>query len=208
MDDKAKDTIKKDLSVLTKKVKLIVFTKETECSSCKDSILSIEEVVSLSDNILMEKYDFTKDKEKAEQYNIDKTPAIAVVSDKDFGIRFYGFPDGLEFLSLLDAIKLVSSGESNLTLETREMTSKITKPVVIKVFTTVSCPYCPAVVKLANRFAVESDLIGSHSIIANEFPELVEKYSIFSVPKVMINETAEFEGVPSEKEFLENILRA
>lgn len=208
LDDNVTDSIRKELSVIAKNIKLIVFSRGTGCVSCKDAVLLAEEIASLSDKISIEKYDFIKDKSKTEQYQIDRVPAIAVVAGKDFGIRFYGFPNGYEVSSLVDAIKLVSSGESGLTLKTKEMAAKITKNIIIDIFVTTACPYCSAAVKLANRFAVESDLIVSRTIIADEFPDLVSKYNIFSVPKIVINETVEFEGAVREDEFFENILKA
>lgn len=208
LDDKVKNAVKNDLSNLKTNVKLVVFSQEIECASCKDAVSLADEVASLSDKISVEKYNFVTDKAKTEQYKIDKIPAIAVADDKDFGIRFYGVPGGFEFSSFIDAIKLVSSRESQLAKKTKEEISKITKSVLIKIFVTLTCPYCPPVVKLANRFAVENDLILAETIVATEFPHLSNKYNVFSVPKTVINETVEFEGAVTEEKFLENILKA
>ena len=208
LDDKVKSSVKKDLADLKNNIKLIVFSQEIECPSCKDASLLVEEVAALTDKISVEKYDFVMDKAQTEHYKIDKIPAIAVVGIKDFGIRFYGVPGGFEFSSFIDAIKLVSSGDSGLAQKTKEELAKITKSVLIKVFVTLTCPYCPAASRLANRFAIENDLVLSETIVATEFPHLTHKYNVFSVPKAVINETVEFEGALPEEKFLEQILKA
>ncbi|HAX61242.1 MAG TPA: glutaredoxin [Elusimicrobia bacterium] len=208
LDDKVKSSVKKDLSNLKNNVKLILFSQEIECPSCKDASSLAEEVAALTDKISVEKYDFVLNKAQTEHYKIDKIPAIAVVGVKDFGIRFYGVPGGFEFSSFIDAIKLVSSGDSGLAQKTKEELSKITKSVLIKIFVTLTCPYCSSAVKLANRFAIENDLVLSEMVVATEFPHLTHKYNVFSVPKVVINETVEFEGALPEEKFLEQILKA
>jgi predicted DsbA family dithiol-disulfide isomerase len=37
---------------------------------------------------------------------------------------------------------------------------------------------------------------------------LAQKYNVFSVPKIVINETVQFEGAVDENAFLENILQS
>ena len=72
----------------------------------------------------------------AESLGIDKMPAVAVVGEKDYGIRMFGIPSGYEFGSLIESIKLVSEGESGLSAETKKQVAKLTKPVKIQVFIT------------------------------------------------------------------------
>lgn len=45
-------------------------------------------------------------------------------------------------------------------------------------------------------------------IESSEFPHLVNKYAIISVPKVVINEAVSFEGALPEKPFAEQVIRA
>lgn len=77
-----------------------------------------------------------KDHAVAEQYGIDKVPAVAIVGAKDYGIRLYGIPSGYEFGTLIEDIKLVSAGDSGLSPATRAMVAKLKKPVRIQVFIT------------------------------------------------------------------------
>jgi len=164
-------------------------------------------VASLSDKISIEVYNFAIDKEKAQEYKVDKIPAIVVMGEKDYGIRFYGLPGGYEFVSLIEAIKAVSARDSGLTSESRELVKKLTRPVHIQVFVTLTCPYCPQAVKLAHQLALESDLIRADMIESAEFPHLVNKYNVFAVPKVVVNEKIQFEGALPEPAFLEQVMK-
>lgn len=60
--------------------------------------------------------------------------------------------------------------------------------------------------RLAQRFAMENDLISADCIESMEFPDLAGKYAVYAVPKTVINESAFIEGSLPEKLFLEQIL--
>jgi len=202
-----KQHIKEELEKnLQESVRLVVFTQEVECQFCKQTRELAEEVATLSDKIKIEVYDFAKDNEKVKEYRIDKVPAIAVVGNKDYGIRIYGIPYGYEFSAFIEAIVNVSKGATNLSEETKRKLKSIDKPVHIQVFVTLTCPYCPLVTSLAHKFAIENDLITADMIEAAEFPHLAQKYSVMGVPKVVINEQIEFVGVLPEENFLQQVL--
>lgn len=206
-----KDAQQKQLKTLFEKldnsVKLVFFTQEIECQFCRETGQLLGEIVSLSDKITLETYNFALDKDKVERYKIDKIPAIVVEGQKDYGIRFYGIPAGYEFTSLINSIMAVSSGKSGLSKGTRSIVSQLKSPVHIQVFVTLTCPYCPKAVEMAHKLAIESDLITADMVESSEFPHLVHRYSVMAVPKVIINESIEFEGALPEKEFVENVMR-
>lgn len=131
-----------------------------------------------------------------------------VQADKNVGIRLYGVPAGHEFATLLNAINIVSKSSSELSEQTIEKLKTISKPVHIQVFVTLSCPYCAPAASMAHNMAVENDNIKADMINAQEFPELAQKYNVFSVPKIVINETVQFEGAVDENAFLEKILKS
>jgi len=117
-------------------VRLVMFTQELECQYCRETRQIVEEVAALSDKIEAEVYNFVIDKEKVEEYQVDKIPAIAVVGSQDYGVRFFGIPSGYEFTSLVEDIMTVSAGDSRLSAPTREAIAEITNPVHIQVFVT------------------------------------------------------------------------
>ena len=62
--------------------------------------------------------------------------------------------------------------------------------------------------RLAQHMAVASDRVTSTAIEATEFPELSRAYRVMAVPKIVINDTVEFEGALPEAQFLDAVLRA
>lgn len=200
--------LKEIFSKLENNVKLIFFTQEMECQYCAQTRQLLTDVADLSNSkITVEVYDFLSDKDIVEKYKIDKIPATVVEGQKDYGIRFYGIPAGYEFTSLIGTIMAVSSGKSNLSEETKSALKKIKEPVHIQTFVTVTCPYCPKAVELSHRLAMESDLISADMVESSEFPHLVQKYNVMSVPKIIINDRIEFEGALPEKEYVENLMK-
>jgi glutaredoxin-like protein len=117
-------------------VTLKIFTQAFECQYCKETRELVEEVAELSDKLSAEVYDFVKDADVAQSYNIDKVPAVAIIGQKDYGVRLYGIPAGYEFGVLIEDIKMVSAGDSGLMPETRATVAKLTKPIRIQVFST------------------------------------------------------------------------
>jgi predicted DsbA family dithiol-disulfide isomerase len=63
-------------------------------------------------------------------------------------------------------------------------------------------------VRLAQHLAIASEKVTAECIGANEFPELSQRYRVMAVPKVVINDTVEFEGAIPEKDFLGAVLQA
>jgi len=190
-------------------VRLVVFTQELECQFCKETRELTQEVANLvPDKIKVEIYDFVKDADKAKEYGIDKVPAIAIIGEKDYGIRYYGIPYGYEFNPFIDNIVNVSKGTTNLSEETKTKLQSLDKPVHIQVFVTLTCPYCPVAAGLAHKFAVESDMVKSDVIEVAEFPHLGQKYSVMGVPKIVINERTELVGAVPEAQFVAHILQA
>ncbi|NWG11369.1 thioredoxin family protein [Candidatus Bathyarchaeota archaeon] len=204
-----KEHLKTELNEkLEKPVKLVMFTQEIECQFCSQTRELINEMATLSDKIKVGIYDLIADAEKAKEYNVEKVPALIIMGEKDFGIRYYGLPFGYELQTLIEGIINVSKGKTDIPEETRQRLKEINKPVHIQVFVTLTCPYCPKVASVAYRFAIESDFVKTDVIDAGEFPHIGLKYNVMGVPKTVINEKIEFIGVLPEDLFLEHILLA
>ena len=136
LDEKIRQEVKAALGELPHPVRLLMFTQEFECQFCRETRQLVEEVAGVHDQISAEIYNFVVDQDRAEEYGIDKIPAIAVVGEKDYGIRFYGIPSGYEFSSLVESIRLVSSGEPQLTPAGLELVQGLKDPIHIQVYVT------------------------------------------------------------------------
>jgi glutaredoxin-like protein len=189
-------------------VKIIMFTQEVECQFCAQTRQLINELAALNDKIKVEIYDFLANADKAKLFGVDKVPALIVMGEKDYGIRFYGMPYGYEFQTLLESIINVSRERTDLSEETKKKLKEIKNPIHIQVFVTLTCPYCPIVASTAQKFAIENDLIRADVIDISEFPHLALKYAVMGTPKTIINEKVEFVGAFPEDLFLEHILLA
>jgi|SRR5581483_908124 glutaredoxin-like protein len=207
---KAKDrqALEQEFQTLTQPVKLILFTQELNCEMCRETKNLLQEVAALSDKLTLEVYNVHTDKERAQGFGVDKTPAIVVMNGKDYGIRHFGIPAGYEFASLIEDIRMVSQGDSGLQPATKAALQKINKPLHFQVFVTPTCPYCPRAVLTAHKMAMENELIRADMIEATEFPDLAEKYGVMGVPRVVINDEHYFEGALPEQIFLLAALNA
>jgi glutaredoxin-like protein len=208
LDKGIKEELKKQFASLTGTVTLVVFTQELECHFCEDTRNLAREVADLSKNISLEIYDFQKNKDKVDAYGIDKIPAIAVIGEKDYGIRFYGVPGGYEFTSLIEGIKILSSREIGLSDATKTFLDSLEKDVHIQVFVTPTCPYCPMAVILAHKCAAYSDKVRSDMVEITEFPHLAMKYEVQGVPRTVINETVAQAGAAPEQLLVQKIKEA
>jgi len=63
-------------------------------------------------------------------------------------------------------------------------------------------------VQFAHKLAFLSDKINADAISAPEFVPFTQKYNVYGVPKVVINEKITFEGALPEESFVEQVLSA
>jgi glutaredoxin-like protein len=207
--DSEKESLKKEFSQkLVEDVTLIVFTQDVPCIFCSETVQLAQELGELSPKIHVETYDFIRDQRRASELRIDKIPAIAVVSRKDYGVRFFGMPSGFEFGSLTSAVIDVSRGESGLSQKTKDTLKSLDQPVHLQVFITPTCPHCAPVVRLAHKMAIESDMVWADMIEANEFIPLAQKYHLTGVPKTIINDKSEVQGAVPENVLLSHVMHA
>lgn len=61
--------------------------------------------------------------------------------------------------------------------------------------------------RLAQQFAIENEFIKADCIEAMEFPDLAHEYSVYAVPRTVINGSAFIEGSMPEVFFLESVLK-
>lgn len=128
--------IRKILGELPNPVKLVNFTQTFECESCRDTHAVLEELAEISDKLSLEVWNFAVDKEKVAEYGVDKIPATVVEGSRKARIRIYGPPEGYEFASLLDTIKLVSEADSALEPGSRSRLATLDKPIHLEVLVT------------------------------------------------------------------------
>jgi glutaredoxin-like protein len=205
LDDKVLSEVKKALANMKKEVRLVLFTQSFECGYCKETHQLLDELSSANPLLKLEVHQFESDKEAVEKFGVDKIPAIVVMDEQDYGIRFYGIPAGYEFSSLLSAILMVSTKVNKLSSQTQKFLDSLTKPVHMQVFVTPTCPYCPQAVILAHQMAFYSKNVIADMVEVSEFPHLAQKYNVQGVPRTTINENWYQEGAAPEEMIVQKI---
>jgi glutaredoxin-like protein len=179
-----------------------------DCEFCPATQQLLEEVVALDPRLRLEMHSITTEFEPGRGPAVERVPAIVIDAGGGAGIRFYGIPSGFEFAALIDVLVAVSRHDSALAPETKAALATLAADVHIQVFVTPTCPYCPRASRLAHAMALESPRVRADVIEAMEFPSLAERYGVFGVPKIVVNETRSFEGAQPEAVFLQHVMAA
>lgn len=208
IDEETKARLQEILNNLVSPVRLVFFTQKNACPACEQQLELLKDLSFLSGKLELVVYDFVLHGDEAMSYKIDKIPATAIIGTKDYGIRFYGLTAGYEFSSLIEAVLMVSTGSSGLDPQLEELVKSIREPVHLQVMVTLTCPYCPRMVHVADQFAFVNQNVRADMVEASEFPQLAQRYNVTDVPKTIINEAHSFEGaVPAGTVYME-ILKA
>ena len=189
-------------------VRIQFFTQAHEDQSSRETREILEEVSAISDKIHFNIYDFEKDADQAAAYGIDKLPATVIEGKSDFGIRHFGVPSGYLVSSLVEGIVQISKNESDLSEASRKKLAAISTPVSIQVFVTPNSPYCPTLVNISQRMAIENNHISAHAIDMTRFPHLAMRYNVVDVPFTVINNQISIAGALNESDFIDRVLEA
>jgi alkyl hydroperoxide reductase subunit F len=203
----ARQEVKKRLSALAAPVRLVYFTSPHACGACAEQRALLEELAALGDGKLLLSVHEFPDAEAVKRYGIDKVPATVVAGERDVGIRFFGLTGGYEFGSLLEAIRMVSSGEAGLDPAIAASARRLRAPLHLEILVTLTCPYCPRMVHLAHQLALVNEHIRADMVDAAEFPALANRYRVRGVPLTVVNERPAFEGALPPEQALMEILR-
>lgn len=136
LSDEIAGQLREDFKQLVNPVRLLVFHQALADPESEQVKRVIEEVAALDPRLTAEAYNFVLDQEPVAAFGIARTPAVAIVGDKDYGVRFYGLPSGYEFGTLIDLILDVSRGTSGLSPETVQALEALDRPVHLQVFST------------------------------------------------------------------------
>jgi len=179
-----------------------------ECEYCATVQQLLEEVAALDPRLKLHIHDATTDADGPQREPVHRIPATIVSRDGRSGVRFYGIPSGFEFAVLIEDLIAVSRNESGLAPETKARLKGLSQDVHVQVFVTPTCPHCPGASHVAHMMALESARITADVVEATEFPALADKYGVYGVPKIVLNDTLSFEGAQPESRFLEQVMTA
>ena len=124
------------LAGMTNPVRLVFFTQAFGCETCATTKRILDDFPRANALITVEEKNMVLDTGDVELYGIIAAPGIAIVGDRDRGLRFYGAPDGYELVSLLEGILIASQGDSGLSDESRAQVATLTEPRALQIFST------------------------------------------------------------------------
>lgn len=206
LDEGTKNQLRSTFSGLSGKVKLIFFKPSGGCQFCDQIEGLVNDVASTGAFLSAEIHVLGQEKELAEKYKLDKAPVIIIEGKNKGRVRYFGIPSGHEFSSFIQDIIDASTGEIELPDEIKQQIRAIDFPLHIQVFVTPTCPYCPPAVKLAHDFAFLNENVTADMVEAIEFRELAMKYRVQGVPKTIVNEKLELEGLYPPDIFIKRVL--
>jgi hypothetical protein len=193
---------------LKKPVRLVLFTTDKGCTTCPESVELVRTIKNHADKIALETYDMVMDRDKTEQYGIVRVPAIVVQGAEGQAVTFYGLIEDVFLDILMSTIHALSETKVWFPEDVRRALGHLTRDVGIRVFVETDCPLCRPVADTAIGLALESSYIHTDIIIASDYPELIRKHGIRTLPKTIFGENLHMDGHVTESEFLEMIFQA
>jgi hypothetical protein len=200
--------IKASTNRMNKPVRLVLFTSDTGCASCPDALELARAIKGHYKKIVMESYDLVMDRDKSGQYGIQRVPAIVLQGGDEEAVTFYGVMEDNLAIILMDTIQALSDSRKWFPEEVRSVLKHLAHDVTIRVFVESDCPQCRPVAGTAIGFALESKYVYTDIIVADDFPELVKKHKIKTMPTTIFGENLQREGPLADSEFLEMIFEA
>jgi len=127
-------------AAMTRPVTILFFTQAIGCETCDETKQILHEIAEVTDQVTIEEVNLVLEGERAASYGIDRAPGLVLLAGDekaDTRIRMLGAPSGYDFMSLVDAILLVSGASPvRLSPATDDRLAGVTDPFTIQVFVT------------------------------------------------------------------------
>lgn len=128
-------------------------------------------------------------------------------SSTDPGLRLIGLPIGYQMTSLIAAIQAVAFRGQSLEPLTRIKLSRLPagRAIAIEVLTAAEDELGGLAAKVVFGAAAASAQVRAWLIVTDFFPEAARRYSVTTLPHVVIDRRVHFSGAPSEDDLLRHI---
>ncbi len=163
----------------------------------------IKAVRQLTDQLSFNEYPL--DHKLAQKWNVSRSPTILFDPDR-YKIRWVGAPAGQESQTFVEILLMLGYQNSGLSNEAAEILNRIKEPRDVKVFVSLSCPYCPQQAVGVVRAAVaRPDLVSAEIIDVQADTERAARFEAFSVPQTYANDKLIGQGAQSQELFLTSL---
>ena len=204
-DDALKNQLVPVLQRFERNVRIRAILERDDLSAEIRSFL--EEFAALTKKVHVEFINRGEDPEKERAVNAAIFPTFALLNEAGeyLGVQFHGVPGGHEINSFVLALYNAAGPGQEVAEGVLKKIQAVQKPVNIKIGATLSCTLCPAVVTAAQLMALKNRNLQAEMIDVARYPEFKNKYSILSVPAIIINDELLAFGKKDIEELLELI---
>ena len=110
-----RELIRESLLDLPGTVTIRSYTSDIDSTYSRAERALLEEIAAASPKIALEILADRWDGRREEEVGIARTPAIVLLGDHDYGLRYYGLPDGYELPAFLATVRAIAERRSGLT---------------------------------------------------------------------------------------------
>lgn len=188
-DDALREQLVPILERFENRIKLLAILDESSDFS-EELRAFLSEFAALTDKVRVEFLHKGENPAKEQEVNATLFPAFAVLGPDGAytGVQFHGIPGGHEINSFILALYNAAGPGQAIGADTLARIRAVNKKVNLKIGVSLSCTLCPEVVSLAQLMALKNPLIEAEMIDVARFPDFKNRYSIMSVPAVVIND--------------------
>ena len=129
-----RELIRATLNDLSGTVTLRSYTSDVDSTYSRAERALLEEIAAASPTISLEILADRWNGARERDVGIARTPAIVLLGDRDYGLRYYGLPDGYELPAFLGTIRAVAERRSGLSSASVERLRTLTVPCHLEVF--------------------------------------------------------------------------
>ena len=189
---------------LERSVPLYLFTSDDTTSPFNQAAREIlRTVAKISPKIQLEEYDL--EHEKAKRWGVDRSPTILFDPDH-YGLRWFGAPLGEEGRMFIEALVMLGNKKSDLSDQSRKILDKITSPRHVRVFVSMTCPYCPQqTMNVLKCVVARPDMIRLDIVDVQANPDLTDRYSAYSTPVTFADDIMIGKGAQPEELFVSSL---
>ncbi|MDR1621632.1 MAG: FAD-dependent oxidoreductase [Synergistaceae bacterium] len=183
-------------------VGLAAFLDDSDFSEEVKAFLT--EFGGLADKVKIEFLRKGEDLAKEKRLNVTLFPSFAVLGlDGSYtGVQFHGVPGGHEINSFILALYNAAGPGQAVEEDVLEKILAVKNKANLKIGVSLSCTLCPDVVTASQLIALKNPLVEAEMIDVSRFPDFKNKYTIMSVPAIIVNDGKPSFGKKSLDELL------
>ncbi|MCP4358306.1 MAG: hypothetical protein GY796_09855 [Chloroflexi bacterium] len=145
--------------------------------------------------------------------NYDYWPVLGMMRGtaanyEDMGVRIIGLPDGYGMTAFITAVQAVSFRGMTSEVRTRIQLTKLKEDVRLELITAANNKAGSLMSQPLFNMAVINPHIRAFMIMADQFPVIVDRYSVNYLPHTVVNGRVHIEGVVDEVEILKHMATA